>query len=69
MRLLIRVIRASNNLWYSEMIGEIFNVFLPVNSVYLFFSNNLYFYADDIEILKESSVDGLLPVFNTIGLA
>ena len=59
----IQVIKAIANSWYSEVVGEVFLVLKPDSSPFYFFSNNLYFYPDDIQIV-EPNKQPLLPVYN-----
>lgn len=63
----VRVIGASEQCWYSECIGQVFNAFLIPNYVYVFFSNTIYFYPEHIELIKTEE-DGLIPSF-TVGIA
>lgn len=64
----VRVIGASSeSCWYSEMIGEVFNVFLIPTHQYVFFTASSFFYPKDIEQVKD--VEGLLPQLIGFGQA
>ncbi len=65
----IRVIKAANNdCWYSDMVGEVFNVFFNKNSPTAFFGFGLFFYSGDFEVVDNKDIPGNLPSYN-IGLA
>lgn len=63
----IRVVKAEPKMWYSEMIGELFNVFMIQGFPNYYFSVALFFLPEDVEVVKRG--EGSITSINSIGKA
>lgn len=62
----ITVVKAAPNMWYSNMVGQTFEVLKPNNLVYVF-SSALFFNADDVK--EETTKTGLVTFLDFVALA
>lgn len=62
--MIIRIVRITvQNCWYSDCIGQKFYAFIKPELNLVWFSNYLFFYPEDIEVVNKPSGPGWIPLF------
>lgn len=61
-RMKVKIIRSNPTAWYCDCVGMSFHAFAQQgNNQFLFFTNNFYFYPEDIEVSHEKNA--VMPCF------